>query len=188
MTFGVGSVFQKLNRAYIKSISRVKIEIANTSRNVNIDASTLVYPSAQVLPSGEGSVNIGKNCIMQRQSIVDPSGGAVTIGANSTLNPYSIIYGHGGTTIGRGVRIAAHTAIIPANHIFENKREYIYQQGIEAEGIHIKDDVWIGSGCQILDDVVIGEGAVVGAGSVVTDNIPEYSVTAGTPAKVIKYR
>jgi acetyltransferase-like isoleucine patch superfamily enzyme len=56
------------------------------------------------------------------------------------------------------------------------------------EGITIGNDVWIGSGVKIMDGVHIGDGVVVAAGSVVTKSIPEYSVVAGVPARIIKTR
>jgi len=52
--------------------------------------------------------------------------------------------------------------------------------------IKIEKDAWIGTGSVILPDVTIGEGAVVGAGAVVTKDVPPYTVVAGVPAKVIK--
>lgn len=54
--------------------------------------------------------------------------------------------------------------------------------------ITIEDDVWIGARAIILKGVRIGKGSVVGAGSVVTKDVPRYSIVAGSPAKVIKYR
>lgn len=54
--------------------------------------------------------------------------------------------------------------------------------------IIIEDDVWIGFNCTILSGVRIGKGAVIGAGSVVSQDIPPYSIVVGSPAKVIKYR
>lgn len=53
---------------------------------------------------------------------------------------------------------------------------------------HIGNDVWIGTNAIIMDDVTIGNGAIVGAGAVVTKDIPPYAVAVGVPAKVIKYR
>lgn len=52
----------------------------------------------------------------------------------------------------------------------------------------IGNDVWIGTNAIIMDDITIGDGAIVGAGSVVTKNIPPYSIVVGSPAKIIKYR
>lgn len=54
--------------------------------------------------------------------------------------------------------------------------------------VFFKGDNWIGAGCIILKGVTIGYGAVVGAGSVVTKDVPDYAIVAGNPAKVIKYR
>ena len=63
------------------------------------------------------------------------------------------------------------------------------QQGFEdPTPIHIGDDVWIGHRVTILPGVHIGKGTVIGAGSVVTKDTPEYSVVAGNPARVVKYR
>jgi acetyltransferase-like isoleucine patch superfamily enzyme len=52
----------------------------------------------------------------------------------------------------------------------------------------IEDDVWIGAGAIILDGVRVGTGSVIGAGSVVTEDLPPFSVVAGSPAKVIRDR
>lgn len=175
-------------RLYLRTVSGLKLTVANASGSVQIDSSSTLYPGSQVTPTGDGTIEIGANCIVHRQSMVVAAGGEIKIGSNTTLNPFSIVYGHGGTEIGNGVRIATHTVIIPANHVFNDREKYIYQQGIKSRGITIEDDVWIGAGSRILDGVSIGEGAVIGAGSVVTEDIPEYSVVAGVPAEVIGER
>ena len=58
---------------------------------------------------------------------------------------------------------------------------------IRSAPIIIKDKAWIGFNCIIMKGVTIGEGAVIGAGSVVTKNVPDYAIVGGNPAKVIKY-
>lgn len=64
----------------------------------------------------------------------------------------------------------------------------IREQGVTREGIIIEDDCWLGSGVKVLDGVTIGKGCVIGANSVVTKDIPPYSVAVGAPARVIKKR
>lgn len=115
-------------------------------------------------------------------------GGDITIGDNCSVNPFSIVYGHGGTRIGNGVRIAAHTVIIPAHHNIVSDGQPLYLSGTTAKGIDIGDHVWLGAGSRILDGVHIGRNAVVGAGSVVTKSVRENTTVAGVPARVLKQR
>ena len=58
----------------------------------------------------------------------------------------------------------------------------------ETSEVIIGNDVWIGARVIILDGIRIGDGAIIGAGSVVTKDVPDYAIVAGTPAKVLKYR
>ncbi|HOA81763.1 MAG TPA: DapH/DapD/GlmU-related protein, partial [Defluviitaleaceae bacterium] len=66
------------------------------------------------------------------------------------------------------------------------KNEYVKNKLIKAQEIVIEDDAWIGAGAIILPGVRIGRGAVIGAGAVVTRDIPEYSIAVGVPAKPTK--
>lgn len=110
------------------------------------------------------------------------------MGNNCSLNPYSVLYGSGVLTIGNGVRIAASSTIVAANHIFSDRNRFIYKQGLDKQGINIEDDVWIASGVRVLDGVTIKRGCVIGANSVVTKNTEEYGIYVGVPAKLIKHR
>jgi acetyltransferase-like isoleucine patch superfamily enzyme len=120
--------------------------------------------------------------------MLSTSGGWIKIGNNCTVNSFAVLYGHGGLEIGNGVRISAHVVIVPMNHIYKNPAIPIWMQGETRKGIKIEDDVWIGAGAKVLDGVKIGKGSVIGAGAVVTEDIPSYSVAVGVPAKVIKKR
>jgi acetyltransferase-like isoleucine patch superfamily enzyme len=97
-------------------------------------------------------------------------------------------YLQGDITIGDYVRIAPHANIIAMNHNFEDISKPISVQGLSHKGIIIEDDVWIGAGATVLDGVTIGAHSIVGAGAVVTKNVPPYSIAAGNPAKVIRDR
>ena len=86
---------------------------------------------------------------------------SLRISTKQFLNPFTIIYGHGGVRIGDGVRIAAHTIIIPANHNPANS-EPLYESGTNAQGIEIGPNVWVGSGVRILDGLATGREARTG--------------------------
>lgn len=103
------------------------------------------------------------------------------------------------TKIGRYCSIGPRVCILPQNHpvTFKSTHPYFYNSlfgYIEKEVVPVKklkigNDVWIGQNALILGQVnKIGDGAVIGAGAVVTKDIPDYAVVAGVPAKVIKYR
>lgn len=100
--------------------------------------------------------------------------------------------------IGKFVSIAQEVVfILDAEHYTNHISTYPFKVkylGIEREesfgkgDIYIEDDVWIGYRSIIMSGVHIGKGAVIAAGSVVTKNVPAYSIVGGVPAKVIKYR
>lgn len=87
------------------------------------------------------------------------------------------------------VAIAPNTIIVlTSDPNFSNLRKLkdIYPS-VDVKGeVHIKHDAWIGAGCIILPNVTIGEFSIIGAGSVVTKNVPPFTVVAGSPAKAIK--
>lgn len=162
------------------------VRMQNLSANVDIHPSSTLAKHSQI--KANGTINIGPHCHIKDYAMVLPSKGSISIGSHSTLNPYSMVYGHGGLNIGKGVRIAAHTVVIPANHNFELVDTPIRKQGLSKEGIEIEDDVWIGANCIILDGVTVGEGSVVAAGAVVTESVEPYKVVGGVPAETIDSR
>lgn len=135
-----------------------------------------------------GRVLVGKHSAIDAGVILRANGNTILIGDNSSINPYCMIHGGGGVKIGNGVRIASHTVIIAANHVFDDPTKFIYLQGESEKGIVIEDDVWIGAGARILDGIVVAKGTVVGAGAVVTKSTEAYSVVAGVPARTIRMR
>jgi acetyltransferase-like isoleucine patch superfamily enzyme len=135
-----------------------------------------------------GNIAIGNKTRIHQYARLECYGGEIRIGENCSINPFCILYGHGGLTIGEGVRIAAHTVIVSANHNFQDAGRPIFKQGLSRKGIRIEDDVWIGAGARILDGVVISRGCVIGAGAVVTKSTRANGIYVGSPAKWIGER
>ncbi|MBN7816350.1 acyltransferase [Algoriphagus pacificus] len=112
--------------------------------------------------------------------------GNISIGSNTDIGAFVHIWGNGGVFIGDRVLIASHVTITSLTHDYSFK---IIKNapGISAP-IYIEDDVWIGSHSVIMPGIVIGKSAVVGAGAIVTKDVPPYAVVLGVPAKIVKYR
>ncbi len=124
-------------------------------------------------------LRLGNNVCLEKGVDIHIAGDdcLIEIGDESFLGPYVCMAGPGNIKIGKQVLIASHTGIYANNH-----REY----ELSREGIVIEDNCWLGSGVRVLDGVTIKKGCVIGAGAVVTKDIPAFSVAVGVPAKVIK--
>jgi len=172
---------------------RIYIAWLNSRRDVRVSSSVYLGRGATIQTDSDGCsfggrVFIAESVTLSDGVIIAPYGGSIELGANVYIGPYCVLYGHGGLTIGRDTMIGAHTVIIPANHGFARVDIPITAQPLTREGITIGEDVWIGSGCRVLDGVRIGRGAVIGAGSVVTRDIPAYGVAYGVPARPVRNR
>lgn len=181
------SVWYIINRI-TRILGKIKAQLFNLKPNVSIGKGTTVEPRVVIRTLAGGSIKIGTNCWISEGAQIITWGGDIIIGDNCSINPGVIIYGQGGTIIGNGVRIAAHTVIIPSNHIYADPGKYIYTQGLSKQGIMIEDDVWLGAGVKVLDGVLIAKGCVIGANAVVTKNTNPFGVYVGVPARRIKNR
>ena len=175
---------------YLRFIMNIVLNIYFflTNRDIRISLSCKIYKNAVLDTPHGGAIRLGKNVQIHPYAMLLTYGGNIYIGENSGINPYCMIYGHGNLSIGESVKIAAHTIVIPANHIYEKKDILISEQGMSAKGIVIEKDVWIGAGSKLLDGIKIGKGCVIGAGSVVTKNTEPYGVYVGVPATKISER
>lgn len=137
-----------------------------------------------------GPVEIGDRSHIYGETFIQTgSGGSFKIGNNSHIHPRCQISAYcSGVNIGSEVQIAPNCAFYPYNHSIE-EGEYIQNQPLNSKGdIVVGDDAWLGYGVIVLDGVRIGNGAVVGAGSVVTEDIPDGGIAVGVPARVVKMR
>jgi chloramphenicol O-acetyltransferase type B len=92
-------------------------------------------------------------------------------------------------TIGNYVLLAGSVAIVGGDHRFDVVGTPMILSGMDdPKPVRIHDDVWIGHGAIVLHGIEIGEGAIVAAGSVVTKDVPEYTIVAGCPARPLRER
>jgi galactoside O-acetyltransferase len=145
--------------------------------NVCIDAT---YPTSEIRMNND--VAIGRN------SIIKAGIGKIIIHDGVGISKFVHLGGGGGIEIGENSMLGDKVEIISAQHVFDDPSIPIKLQGSRYARIEIGSDVWLGAMVIVLPGVKIGDGSVVGAGAVVTKDIPSYSVAAGVPAKVIKKR
>ena len=94
----------------------------------------------------------------------------------------------GGVTVGDRTLIGYGTKILSRNHKIPANHGTIFGAGHSTGEVIIGQDVWLGANVIVLPGRTIGEGAVVGAGSVVTKDVAPFTIVAGNPAKLIKVR
>jgi acetyltransferase-like isoleucine patch superfamily enzyme len=111
------------------------------------------------------------------------TGSNIEIGNNTVVNRYTYLDGRAGLRIGNNVNISHYTLIQTLTHDPQNP-DFVCL----LKPVVISDHVWIGARAIILPGVSVGEGAVIGAGSVVTKNVDPYTIVAGNPARFIKAR
>ena len=113
--------------------------------------------------------------------------GKIEIGHGTYVNRYTMLDAHERITIGRDVMIGPHSYITDGNHGI-GAHASVKTQPMTSRPVQIEDEAWIGAHVTILAGVRIGHGAVIGAGSVVTSDIPPHAVAFGLPATVRRAR
>lgn len=114
-------------------------------------------------------------------------GSELEIGDNSGIGVNCRILGP--VSIGNDVMMAPDVIIQTRSHRFDCVDVPMRLQGSrDTQAVVISDDVWIGTRVIILPGVTVGRGAIVGAGAVVTKDVPEYAIVGGNPARIIRYR
>jgi len=114
-------------------------------------------------------------------------GGAVKLGANVHFNGMTI-QGSGGVTIGDNFHSGRDCTIYTVNHRWEGATALPYDSEVVREPVVIEDNVWLGEHVLVLPGSRIGQGAIIGAGAVVSGVIEELAVAVGVPARPVKFR
>ncbi len=135
-----------------------------------------------------GAIRISENAWIEQGCILWAFGGSITLARSVFLGPYVAIYGHGGVEIGEGTLVAMHASIVSSNHAVPPEGKDIRSQPDVLLPTRIGRDCWLGAGVKVMGGVTIADGCVVGAGAVVTRDIPAGSIAAGVPARVIGKR
>lgn len=127
---------------------------------------------------------LGDRTIIEDFSIINNGVGDIKIGSRTIIGLSSVVIGP--ANIGNDVMLAQHVVISGLNHGYEDISMPPSQQTVSKKTVNIMDNVWIGANAVITAGVTINKHCIVGAGSVVTKDVPAYCVVVGNPAKVVK--
>jgi acetyltransferase-like isoleucine patch superfamily enzyme len=171
VTFGVNVVLRHPN----------KISIGD---NVVIDDNCVIDAKGE----NNNGISLDNNVFIGRNTIVYCQNGDIFLGEASNIGSNCQIFSANFVRIGENVLMGAYSYLIGGGHNYENIDIPIIDQGRSAKGIHLEKNIWIGAGVKILDGTNIGKNAIIGTGAVVRDDIPEYAIAGGVPAKIISDR
>lgn len=138
--------------------------------------------------SSQNHVHLAYNTSVHEFAIIKSKGGDVFVDENSFISSFVNISAAANVHIGKNVMLANGCRLETGTHGFADVQVPMKDQTGESQGITIEDDCWLGAGVTVVDKVVIGRGSVIGAGSVVTREIPPFSIAAGVPARVLRKR
>lgn len=190
--YSICKLIKIINKKFQGSKRRVRSyffskKIAKKGKNINVQKGVKIINSKCVYIGN--NVSIGENTFF----------GPVIKYAGIAYNPKIII--HDGTIIGKNCSFAAinrveigknvlfagHVHITDHSHGYEDLTRPITPQSLTSKGpVIIEDDCWLGFSCEILSGVHIGKHCIIGARAVVTKDVPDFSIVAGNPARVIK--
>ena len=141
---------------------------------------------------GWNHVSIGKNTLIGEQSWLNVNGRIqnhkhIKIGNNCYIGRRNLLASSKELIISDYVMTNNECKFLGSNHVYSNPLEpYIATGTMDNDVLKIGVNVWIGAGAIVLGAVTVGHGSIIGAGSVVTKNIPPFSIAVGNPCKVVK--
>jgi acetyltransferase-like isoleucine patch superfamily enzyme len=137
----------------------------------------------------ESQIRLGESVLVGKDAVLSCLSSKIILGEDVSIGPYCFIRaGLAPVKIGSFVTIGAHTAIVSGNPSYDRRDIPIKKQIGSTQGVTVGDDVWMGVGVRIVDGVKIGNGSVIGVGAVVIEDVPEFAIAAGVPARIIGYR
>jgi acetyltransferase-like isoleucine patch superfamily enzyme len=156
-------------------------DFAEIGDNVVIEQGVLVFHPQNILLGS--NIYIGHNTILHGYYKND-----IRIGDDTWIGQGCFLHGAGGILIGRAVGLGPMVKILTSAHREGSLSEPLVFCELQFGRVIVEDGCDIGMGSVILPGVKIGEGSIIGAGSVVTGDVPSYSVFAGNPARFLRNR
>jgi len=160
-------------------------------RALGVDIRGYVWMRSIEIPRNWSDITLEADVALDRGVVLQCSGAPrkdkLYIGSGTYVNRYTVLTAHDRVRIGRDCMIGPFCYFTDANHGMASGAS-VKSQPMTTAPVTIEDEAWIGAHVTVLPGVRIGRGAVIGAGSVVTSDIPAGSVAVGSPARVTRLR
>lgn len=174
------AMFGKKNVKVYPHVDILDVSFVKVGENVTIHSNVRFQAYLQ------SPIHISNNVQIYNHSVIQSLGGGIVIGKNVIIGEYTTIQAQSSVIIEDDVLLASKIQIITNTHTYEDISIPIKYQNNVANPVVIKKGAWIGINCTILTGVTIGVNSVVGAGSVVNRDVPDYCIVGGVPARIIK--
>lgn len=175
--------YASIDKSVINRGIGIRLDNPTNKKYLIIDRDSIICGTF-VFESNSGFINIGAHTYIGGGTFISRS--SIVIGNNVTIAWGCTFYDHDSHSknyMKRRKDIDDELNDIRSRHNFITNKDW---SDVDTKPIKICNDAWIGMNVIILKGVTIGEGAIIGAGSVVTHNVPAWTVVAGNPAKIIK--
>ena len=131
---------------------------------------------------------IGPECVLDRDATLECLSGELRIGARTIFGHHCTLAARDSLVIGADCLVAEMVSIRDHDHRFDDFEVPMREQGASSAPVRIGNNVWLAARVVVTKGVTIGDGAIVGAGAVVTRDIPPGAIAVGVPARVVKMR
>ncbi len=168
--------------------------VVRHGRHITAGPSLVLGDGVMLDGLSSNGLHLGRNVTIQRGAalvgtgVIARPGVGISVGDRTGIGDHCFFWGQGGIEIGADVLFGPGVQIFSENHRFDDPSIPINRQGEDRQAVVIGDDCWIGGGAIILAGVHIAHGCAIGAGSLVTKDIPAGSVAVGVPARVVRSR
>jgi len=133
-------------------------------------------------------ITIGNGVFVGRHSSLNTKDGNLVLEDGVNIGTFCTVFSASSVRIGAHTLVAGYSYVIGGGHAFDDAGLPVSDQPRPSRGITIGQGGWIGAGVSVLDGVSIGRSVVIGANAVVTRDLPDFAVAAGTPAAVLRMR
>lgn len=187
--------FIMLSRGYLFLRKKVfigkKVRLRNKS-NIQFGNNCTLEEYVKIDAYARNKIQFGENVKIGAYSTISSTshfshfGEGVKMGNNSAVGEYSYFGASGGIKIGDNVIMGQYISFHSENHLFNDKKVTIREQGTSSKGIVLGNNIWVGAKVTFLDGAEIDDNCVIAAGAVVKGKFPNSCVIGGIPAKIIK--